>query len=99
MLHLDQSVKEIDVKRVLSNDVPLYELKYTQEDDEYNHKGATVRISAFIMEMARSYLMRMKHSIANAIGWDSIAYCDTDSIAISFDKVDRELALKIQMIY
>jgi hypothetical protein len=99
MLALDETVTSKDIKRVLSNEVPIYELKYEQKDDKFNHKGVTVRISSFIMEMARTYLMRMKHAIAKEIGWEAISYCDTDSIAITFDKVEPLLANKVSAVY
>lgn len=85
---MDNTVSDIQISRVLSNQVPLFQLRYKKAGDELNHKGATVRIQSFIMEMARSYLMRMKHAIAEVVGWQSISYCDTDSIAMSFDKAD-----------
>jgi hypothetical protein len=89
----------MEMCKSLSNSVPIYELKYSRIGESYNHKGATVRISSFIMEMARTQLMRMKHIIASKIGWESISYCDTDSIVISFDYSDRKLDSTINNMY
>lgn len=47
------------------------------------------------MEMARTYLMRVKHAIANVLGWEAIAYCDTDSIMISFNHCEPLLCMQI----
>lgn len=88
VLRKDIVQESIDLKRIMSDNVPLYELKYRTVDDDLNHKGATLRISSFIMEMARTYLMRIKHAIVKELGIDSIVYCDTDSVFISFDKAD-----------
>lgn len=94
-----KSVKTIQVCKSLSNFVPMYELKFSRAGDAYNHKGATVRISSFIMEMARTHLMRMKYAIAEEIGWESISYCDTDSIVIAFDIKDRNLDNRVSNCY
>lgn len=89
LLKLSKDIQSIRLTKHLSNYVPIYELKFQKKDDMYTHKGATVRISSFIMEMARTHLMRMKHIIAKELGYESISYCDTDSIVISFDKCDQ----------
>lgn len=61
-------------------------MRYSKEGDELYHKGTLVRFSAFIMGIARNHLMVIKHAIANIVGADSIVYCDTDSVFVSFDK-------------
>ena len=47
------------------------------------------------MEMARTYLMRIKHAIASTIGIDAISYCDTDSVFIGLDKADPISAMQV----
>ena len=64
MMRDDVIHDSIHVKRILTDEVPLFEVKYDTIDQELNHKGATLRISAFIMEMARTHLMRVKHKLA-----------------------------------
>ncbi len=66
----------------------MYQVKYQVKNDEYTHRGGLMRIGSFIMEAARNHLMRMKHAVVKEFGPSVICYCDTDSIVISFDKVD-----------
>lgn len=94
-----RGIIDIEINRVLTDMVPIYELKYSQQNDHLNHKGATKRFSQFIMEVARASLMRIKYAIADAIGWESISYCDTDSVFIAIDKIDPQLSMCVQQIY
>lgn len=88
MMRKDVVHDSISIKPILCDKVPLFEMKYDVKDQDLHHKGATLRISAFIMEMARTHLMRVKHKLAEIVGADSICYCDTDSIMISLDKCE-----------
>lgn len=98
-LLMRKDVHDVEINQIMSDRVPIYEMKYQLKDADMNHKGATMRISAFIMEMARSYLMRIKHAIADVLGWESISYCDTDSVMISFDKAEPSKANLLQQLY
>lgn len=77
-----------------ANDTELYMLKYFIKGKEYTHKGNLVRFSAFIMEMARNYLMMLQHEIVKVLGGNFrvIRYCDTDSIMVDLGIVDRDTA-------
>ena len=63
-------------------------MKYKLAGDEFMHRGCLVRLSAYIMELARNHLMRLKNIMAKEFGPDCIVYTDTDSIVLSFDKID-----------
>lgn len=71
---------------MLTENVPIYQLKYKLKHDDLQHRGTMVRIGSLIMEYARNHLMRMKHTIAREFGPESICYSDTDSVVVSFDK-------------
>ncbi len=58
-----------------------------------------MRIGAFIMEIARNHLMKMKHALVREFGDDCICYCDTDSVVVSFDKIDPKLNETIQQCF
>lgn len=59
---------DYSVDRLLTEFIPLYQVKYEMPDDSLNHRGALMRIGAFIMEVARNHLMRMKHALVREFG-------------------------------
>jgi len=92
--HLNQimqfyKVKDWKLRQLPTEEVPMYELKIQFRNDDLLNKGALVRFSSYIMEISRNHLMTMKHRLAREFGNDCICYSDTDSIAVSFDKIDK----------
>lgn len=73
-------------------------MKYSIKGDKLNHKGNLVRLGSYIMSLAKNYLMIVKHAVAKILGKESIVYCDTDSVVISFDKKYPADAHKVKVM-
>lgn len=77
----------------------MYELKIMFTWERLMNKGSLVRMSSYIMEVSRNHLMTMKHVLAKEFGADCICYSDTDSIAVSFDKIDPSQCNVVEQLY
>jgi len=77
---------------MLTNNVDLFEVKWTEMGDDLSQTGNTVRIPSYIMAIARSQLLGMQNRLAKAFGdADCIGYYDTDSVLSRFDLYNRRL--------
>lgn len=49
---------DIEVAQIITDEVPMYELKYNVRGQEYKCKGALRRFGAFITDCGRANIMR-----------------------------------------
>lgn len=99
-LGLQDHVNDIVIRQILSDNVDLFELRWTCNDDQWMSQGNTVRLPAYIMSVARTQLLRIQNAIARAYGNpDVIAYYDTDSILTRFDLTNRRMNDRVQVLF
>lgn len=93
-------MENIEMSQLLSDNMGLYQVKWTKTDEHYNQKGATVRIPSYIMALGRCGLSNIMHALVEEFGtYDMVCYTDTDSVFAAFDTIYPELNAEVQRIF
>lgn len=53
-LKMQNGVSDINVRQILTDNVDLFEMRWTRESDKWLSQGNTVRLPSYIMAVARS---------------------------------------------